>query len=144
MNGGRGSAARIAVVAAGMLLTAGAARAAGAPDHKPAPRRDWFNLGARLGQIGQITVDYPIYESHTVIAQIQKLGRNPLIKGMLLRVDSPGGDVGAVQEIVEELEKFRDGGKVRRPIVASFGGVAASGGYYIACTADRIFSNAGT
>ncbi len=133
-----------AVVAAGLAILLGAATARATGGKADRAGGGWFDLGSRLGQVGQITVDFPIYEPQSVIAQIQKLERNPLIKGMILRVDSPGGDVGAVQEIVEELEKFRDGGKVRRPIVASFGGVAASGGYYIACTADRIFSNAGT
>ena len=143
MSGGL-TVTRRAAVAAGLAALLGAAPALATGGNADRSGGRWFDLGSRLGQVGQITVDFPIYEPHTVIAQIQKLERNPLIKGMILRVDSPGGDVGAVQEIVEALEKFRDGGKVRRPIVASFGGVAASGGYYIACTADRIYSNAGT
>lgn len=69
--------------------------------------------------------------------------KNPLVKALILRIDSPGGEVGPVQEIVDELKKFKENGKEPRPVVASFGGVAASGGYYIACAADRIISNPG-
>jgi protease-4 len=98
------------------------------------------------GKIGVLEVDGAIDDPRWIISQIHWLEHYPLVRAMVLRVDSPGGDVGAVQEIVGELVKFRDNvnGKVRRPIIASFAGVAASGGYYIACPADLILSNAGT
>lgn len=143
--GSPGSRAVLLAAAAAVMLIAAPVRADGAED-RPA-KRGWFSLPARLvrGSIGLVEVDAAIYGSKPVIAQIQAHARNPLVKAMLLRVDSPGGDVGAVQEIVAELQKFRagEGGK-RRPIVASFAGVAASGGYYIAAPADLIYSNAGT
>ena len=60
------------------------------------------------------------------------------IKAIVLRVDSPGGSVAPVQEIYSELKK------IEKPIVASMGGSAASGGYYVACGADRIMANPGT
>jgi len=120
-----------------------------APAKQAVPRKPWFrfNLGSRggwmPGKIGVLEVEGPIYDAGPIISQIHWLDKHPLVRAMLLRIDSPGGDVGAVQEIVDELVKFRDRGKVKRPIVASFAGVAASGGYYIACPADLIVSNPG-
>lgn len=105
-------------------------------------RRSWFSL-PRIAQIAVIEIEGPIYGSRDLIGKITKFGRNPLVKALVLRIDSPGGEVGAVQEIVAHLKKFRSGGKTLRPVVASFAGVAASGGYYIACMADHIVSNPG-
>jgi protease-4 len=75
------------------------------------------------------------------VRQLTKYGDDASIKAVVLRIDSPGGGVAASQEIYQEVRRVRLGGK---PVVASLGGVAASGGYYIACVADRIFANAGT
>ena len=55
----------------------------------------------------------------------------------MLRVDSGGGSAYASEVIADELEKFRESG---RPIIASMGGVAASGGYYISTPADKILA----
>ena len=59
------------------------------------------------------------------------------VKALVLRVDSGGGSAYASEIIADELEKFKESG---RPIVASMGGVAASGGYYISAPADQIFA----
>lgn len=61
---------------------------------------------------------------------------------LLVRINSPGGTVGATQEIYEALLRFRDETKV--PVVASLGEVAASGGIYVAMAAERVIANAGT
>lgn len=79
--------------------------------------------------------------SQAVIDAIQRLGDSPLVRGLVVRIDSPGGAVAASQELYEALRRFRKGG---RPVVVSFGDVAASGGYYVACAADKIVSNPGT
>lgn len=63
-------------------------------------------------------------------------------RGLLVRINSPGGTVGATQEIYEALLRFRDETKV--PVVASLGEVAASGGIYVAMAAERVIANAGT
>ncbi len=63
------------------------------------------------------------------------------IKAMVLRIDSPGGSVGAVQEIYSSIRKFKEKGK---PVVASFGDISASGGYYLAAPADKILCHPGT
>ncbi len=59
------------------------------------------------------------------------------VKALVLRVDSGGGSAYASEVIADELEKFKESG---RPIVASMGSVAASGGYYISAPADQIFA----
>jgi protease IV len=59
----------------------------------------------------------------------------------VIRINSPGGVVGPSQELYDALRRLRQGGK---PVVASMGAVAASGGYYVAVAADRIYANPGT
>lgn len=75
------------------------------------------------------------------VRQVSKFGEDSTIKAVILRIDSPGGGVASSQEIYEEVRRLRADGKL---VVASLGSVAASGGYYIASAAERIFANAGT
>ena len=63
------------------------------------------------------------------------------IKAVVLRIDSPGGSVLASEQIYREVQALRAAGK---PVVASMGDVAASGGYYIAAPADAIYASANT
>ncbi len=81
-----------------------------------------------------------IMDSGPVIEKLEKLKKDPETKAIVLRIDSPGGSVAPSQEIYEELIKLRD----KKTIVASFGSVAASGGYYIACAAHKIIANPGS
>ena len=74
------------------------------------------------------------------VEQLKALRREK-VKAVVLRINSPGGTIGACQEIVEEIEKIKKDGI---PVVASMGDVAASGGYYIAASCDEIFLNPGT
>ncbi len=76
-----------------------------------------------------------------VVKKIQKLSRDKSVKALVIRVDSPGGSVGASQEIYRAIERFKATGK---PVVVSMGNVAASGGYYISAPADFIYANEGT
>lgn len=92
-------------------------------------------------KIGLIRVEGPIWTSSPVVDEIIEFGRDDSIKALIVRIDSPGGVVAPAQEIYEELRKVSARGK---PVVASMGGVAASGGYYIACGADSIVANPGT
>ena len=62
------------------------------------------------------------------------------IKAIILRVNSGGGSALASNEIYSALKEARK----KKPVVVSFGNVAASGGYYVACSSDRIFANPGT
>jgi protease-4 len=72
---------------------------------------------------------------------IRKAYNDETVKALVLRVDSGGGSAYASEVIADELEKFRKSG---RPIIASMGGVAASGGYYISTPADKILAERNT
>ncbi len=63
------------------------------------------------------------------------------IKAVVLRIDSPGGSVLAAEQIYREVQLLRAAGK---PVIASMGDLAASGGYYIAAPADEIFASSNT
>jgi protease-4 len=73
--------------------------------------------------------------------ELHRLSEDKDVKAILLRINSPGGTVGSVQEIFREMARCREKGKI---IVASLGDVAASGGYYLAAGSDRIVANPGT
>lgn len=68
------------------------------------------------------------------------------IKGVIIRIDSPGGSVGTSQELYDEILKLRKGGAGHKgkAVYVSMGNVAASGGYYIAAASDKIFASRGT
>lgn len=72
--------------------------------------------------------------------EIRKLAENDRIKAVVLRVNSPGGSADAAEEILYELKQLRQ----KKPIIVSFGDLAASGGYYIAMEADSIFTSPNT
>jgi protease-4 len=75
------------------------------------------------------------------VRKMEKLRRDKSVKALVIRVDSPGGSVGASQEIYRAIERFREAGK---PVVVSMGNVAASGAYYFSVAADYIYANPGT
>lgn len=75
------------------------------------------------------------------VRKIEGLRRDRSVKALVIRVDSPGGSVGASQEIYRAIERFKAEGK---PVVVSMGNVAASGGYYVSAPADYILANPGT
>lgn len=105
-----------------------------------------FSLGRweRMGgsKVALITVEGVILDSKEIIEQLEKHRTNPTVKAIVLRINSPGGGVAPSQEIYEELLKTRETAK--KPVVASMGSVAASGGYYIASASDLIMANPGT
>lgn len=96
-----------------------------------------FPIGARVGVVEVAGV---IDSSRETIDQILDFKEDDSIKAVVLRIDSPGGGVGPSQEIHEEIKKLAG----VKPVVVSMGSVAASGGYYMAAPAARIFANPGT
>lgn len=88
-----------------------------------------------------IILDTGSFPVATKIIESIKTAKKLEIKNIVLRINSPGGTVGASQEIYRELKKAREEGT---KIVASLGDVAASGGVYVAIAADKIISNPGT
>ena len=77
----------------------------------------------------------------TIAAALREAAADDGVSAIVLRVDSPGGSVTGSETIWREVNRVRDGGK---PIVASMGAVAASGGYYVSMSADAIVANPGT
>lgn len=92
-------------------------------------------------KIAVVDLKGTILSSEETVRQFKKYREDRSIKGILFRVDSPGGGVAASQEIYEEVRKTRDHGT---PVVVSMGALGASGGYYVSCGADRIVANPGT
>ena len=76
-----------------------------------------------------------------LVQALRKYAEMPNIRGILFRINSPGGTVGGVQELYREIIEFRKKGKFA---VASLGDVAASGGYYVAMACDHVVSNPGS
>lgn len=70
----------------------------------------------------------------TTITTLRAARRNPMVAGVVLHVDSPGGSALASDLIHREVERLKE----RKPVVACFGDVAASGGYYVAAGADAV------
>ena len=91
-------------------------------------------------KIAIVEVKGVISQSAGVIEELQQYVDDEGVKGIILRIDSPGGGVGPAQEIYREIIKI----KPKKKVVTSMGSVAASGGYYIACASDRIVANPGT
>jgi protease IV len=98
-----------------------------------------FSSGEPVGdKLALIDIPGAIIGSNDVINDIKKYNEDRSVKAIVLRIDSPGGVVAPTQEIYRELTK------IDKKIIVSMGATAASGGYYIACAADRIFANPGT
>ncbi|KUI45073.1 signal peptide peptidase SppA [Mycobacterium sp. IS-1590] len=77
----------------------------------------------------------------TIAAALREAAADDRVSAIVLRVDSPGGTVTGSETVWREVNRARDKGK---PVVASMGAVAASGGYYVAMAADEIVANPGT
>ena len=73
-------------------------------------------------------------------AELEKAKRDPRVKAVILKVDSPGGEVMASDEIYRAIKKFQDGPN-GKPVVCSMGSLAASGGYYISSPCRWIVAN---
>ncbi|HUK40963.1 MAG TPA: signal peptide peptidase SppA [Candidatus Acidoferrales bacterium] len=90
--------------------------------------------------VGVLQIEGAIDDSRDVTSELKRFKEAPWIKAVVVRIDSPGGAVAPTQEIVEEIQKT----KKTKPLIASMGGMAASGGYYIASACDKILANPGT
>lgn len=80
--------------------------------------------------------------SRTFISQLDRARRQPRVRAILIRVNSPGGDAVASDEIYREIRRTRQ--EFHKPVVVYMESLAASGGYYISAAADRIVANPNT
>jgi protease IV len=88
--------------------------------------------------LGYVEIEGTIVDATETVRQLKALEHNSQVKGILIRVDSPGGVTSPSHEIYEEIRRIRDGGM---PIIVSMGSLAASGGYYVSAPATRIVAN---
>jgi protease IV len=106
--------------------------------------------GARSGEGGPalfgprvalVELEGIIIDVDDVVRELKADRENPAIRAVVMRINSPGGVVGPTQELHDAILRLRKAGK---PVVASLGAVAASGGYYVAVACDQIYANPGT
>ncbi|HEY5937774.1 MAG TPA: signal peptide peptidase SppA [Kofleriaceae bacterium] len=95
------------------------------------------SLGSK---IGVVEVKGVISESEDAVEALKAFEKSASVKAVVVRIDSPGGGVAPSQEIYDAIRQLRE----EKPVIASMGGVAASGGYYIASACDTIVANPGT
>jgi len=108
-------------------------------------------IGGVQDKVAVITLSGPVQTAPTglffpgsaitpqlVRSQLERAREDGAVKAVVLQVESPGGSVAACQEILLEMEQLE------KPVVVAFGTVAASGGYFISATADRIVALPGT
>ncbi|MGX3013445.1 signal peptide peptidase SppA [Ursidibacter sp. B-7004-1] len=79
--------------------------------------------------------------SDTIVKLLQQAQDDETIQGVILRINSPGGSAMASELIRQQAEALQQAGK---PVIASMGGMAASGGYWIAATSDKIIASPST
>jgi protease IV len=103
----------------------------------------------KKGSIAVVEVAGVIMDSRKVVELLHLAEKDKTTKAIILRINSPGGAVGPTQEIYEEIRRIDSSWdlsnkKEGKPIFASFGTVAASGGYYLGAATRRIYASAGT
>ncbi len=96
--------------------------------------------GSEDGPIAVITIEGAIMESKKIVQLLHAAEEEESIQVILLRIDSPGGAVAPTQEIYEEVRRIDK----KKPVFASFGSIAASGGYYIGAACRKIYANPGS
>lgn len=92
-------------------------------------------------RVAVVDLEGLIAETDDIVRELRHHRDNPSIRAVVIRINSPGGVVGPTQEVHDALLRVRQAGK---PVVASLGSVAASGGYYVAVAADQIYANPGS
>ena len=96
--------------------------------------------GPARTKIAMITVQGLIYgeQAENVYRQLKAVRRDKHVKGVIVRVNSPGGTISASDQIYKEIRKFRE--EEKKPVVAFMQGVAASGGYYTSVACEEIIA----
>jgi len=92
------------------------------------------------GDVGLVKIEGGIYEPMDKVKELDEYRKDGGIKAVVVRIESPGGSVSASQELFDAVKRLA----AKKPVVASLGTVAASGGYYVACGANKIVAEPGT
>jgi protease IV len=90
-------------------------------------------------KIGEVEIEGVILSPVDSLKQLRKLAEDKSVKGIVLRLNTPGGGAAASEEIYRGVRRIRD--EKIKPIVADIETVGASGGYYVASGADKIYAN---
>jgi len=99
------------------------------------------SISSSRGNIAVVDIKGVIVSAEKIAGQLTKYRQRSNIKGMIIRIDSPGGGSAAFQEIYREIRRVRESGI---PVMASIASVGASGGYYAALGATKIMANPGS
>ncbi len=92
--------------------------------------------GFAEARLARIDIEGPILSAKPTVDLLERVQENEAIKGALLRIESPGGGVGASEEIYGAVRRLAES----KPVAVSMGSVAASGGYLVALGGDRLFA----
>jgi protease IV len=105
------------------------------------PDNEW-DISFDSGQVALIEIYGTIYDPKPFVEQLKLYRKQSQIKALVLHINSPGGGAAASQEIYSEVLRVRK--EYKKKVIAAMGSVAASGGYYVACAADKIVANPAT
>ena len=86
--------------------------------------------------LARVDIEGPILQAEPMVQLLERARERPGVKGVLLRIDSPGGGVGASQALYEAVRRLA----ADKPVAVSMGSMAASGGYMAAIAGDRVFA----
>lgn len=95
--------------------------------------------GIETGGDGHDILNGPYMGSESISRRLERAFRDPEVKVVVLRIESPGGSGLASNLILHQTQRLKR--ETKKPLIVSMGGVAASGGYYIALAADRIYAD---
>ena len=126
------------------LKTVDIAKIKGLKKKKPTKKGDRIAVVYAEGEIVSADLVSPYsnesYITEKLVDELIKLKRDDKVKAVVLRINSPGGSGYVSEQIWKQVNDLKN----EKKIVVSMGNVAASGGYYIACAADKIISEANT
>ncbi|WP_176758749.1 signal peptide peptidase SppA [Thiohalorhabdus denitrificans] len=91
---------------------------------------------ATQSHMAEVEIQGPILSAEPTLSLIEDARERPEVKGVLLRVNSPGGGVGASESLYKAVARLSE----EKPVAVSLGDMAASGGYMVALGGDRIFA----
>jgi protease IV len=92
-------------------------------------------------KVAIVEIEGVIVDADDALRELKDHLDDPSVRAVVVRINSPGGVVGPTQEVYAAIQRLQ---KAKKPVVASLGAVAASGGYYIAAAANQIYANPGT
>jgi len=99
-------------------------------------------LPGMRGRVALLDVQGVIYDARGYVDELHSYYHSPMVRAIVVRIDTPGGSAAASQELYYKILELRR--RKTKPIIASMGNVGASGGYYIACAADEVYANPAT